>query len=232
MNRARLSEAARAALKARFAEKRAAQIAREIAEASAMADAAAPIEPAPEAASEAPDHDADDADAYKVGYCRPPLDTRWSKGTSGCPDGGHTQRRANKAAREKAEKLERKNKKIIDEVQELFEGPVKITIDGVEKEVSQLTSLVYRDQAAAASDPKIRERQIRLAERLGLLKRSAAKEQVGVVVVSPPMTKEEWLKKAQAARLPLNPLEGLPGIDKDIDRTVGRRGETLDDDQT
>ncbi|HEY1886505.1 MAG TPA: DUF5681 domain-containing protein [Roseiarcus sp.] len=78
-------------------------------------------------------------DAYEVGYCRPPKETRWKKGQSGNP--GPKKRRPASAA-------------TVEIIDRLFRDPVDIVENGVARKVSTLEAILMRLWAAELSGSK------------------------------------------------------------------------------
>jgi Family of unknown function (DUF5681) len=77
--------------------------------------------------------------AYRVGYCRPPQETRWKKRQSGNP--GPKKRRPASAA-------------TVEIIDRLFRQPIEIVENGVARNVSTLEAILMRLWAAEMSGSK------------------------------------------------------------------------------
>lgn len=226
-------DAARARRAEREAELRAIAAQRDAErQAAAQAENTAPGESAPSS---------DDAtDGYEVGYGKPPLHTRFKKGEkSPAEDGGWPTKRRKKAERQEAERLmqirqEEARKKRAEEIPKRLKAylqrDVTVVINGTTETVSAMERQMMHLEQKSFTDDKSQTKLLKLAKDLGVFDKPSEKQQVGVVVVTPPtMSKEAWLKKARATKLPLDPLEGLPGIDPGaLDRVRGRTGKTAE----
>jgi hypothetical protein len=73
-------------------------------------------------------------DDYKVGYGRPPLETRWGKGESGNPS-----------------KKPRRQENIVEMLDRLLLSPVKVTLNGETKRVSSLEAIISQLQVKEMS---------------------------------------------------------------------------------
>jgi hypothetical protein len=147
----------------------------------------------------------------KVGYKSPPLHSRFQKGESGNPRG---------RPRNKPTKSTRQS---FDEVL-ARRVPVK-RADGKQVRMS-LRDVVLEKlvQEAIKGDTAARRDVFALMKLLGEFAPRPSQERVGVVVVERPCaTTSEWLELAAQTSLPLNPLEGLPGLTGDeCDRSPAR----------
>lgn len=161
--------------------------------------------------------DAGDDDG-SVGYGRPPRSGQFKKGKSGCPNGGHEQRRAKRmAAERKAARKERhklsKVRNIIKEV--ALEQRVVQTANGRMKLATAeilVRKIVERAMSKDASDKDIR-RAFTLFKDQGLFERERDKGQTGVLVVYPIMKEDEWARATEGELLPKDPLHGIPGAE-------------------
>lgn len=157
----------------------------------------------------------------------------WFKpGQSGCPDGGHRQRRANKKAREEAEaaaEAERQTQTLADIVRAKLSERRAVSVDGVSTKMSNRDILATRIiENAVKGDARDLERLIKYIDRHGLEK--AKPKGTGVLVVYEPMKNgEQWEKDSEGDHhLTKDPLEGLPGYDSSKPLTTKNRGETPD----
>jgi hypothetical protein len=73
-------------------------------------------------------------DDYKVGYGRPPLETRWKKGESGNP-----------------RKKPRRQENIVEMLDRLLLSPVNVSLNGETKRVSALDAIVSQIQVKEMS---------------------------------------------------------------------------------
>jgi hypothetical protein len=136
----------------------------------------------------------DDQHDYKVGYRRPPKHTRFKKGQSGNPRG-----RPRKAA-----------PPVEDVFRKVMATPVKLS-DGRRVSVIEaaLRKLVKDALSGDRQALKVLLRELRNSKLL-----DPDYSRVPGVLVMPdlPTNIEEWMRLAEAAEQPKNPLEGLPGI--------------------
>lgn len=184
------------------------------------------------------------AKTYETGHCKPPVEHQFKPGESGCATGGWDSRRRRQAEETEAARLAERTAEAAEKakaanlpkrLEALFTREVKVTIDGVEQMVPAVVAMIMLAEKRAYTDDASLTRYLKLAEKLGFLDKPVEKERVGVVVVGRRLSKEEWLKKARATKLPLDPMEGLPGYDaanKTLDGNPvnfgGGRGVTKD----
>jgi hypothetical protein len=160
----------------------------------------------------------DSDDDGEVGYRKPPRSGQFKKGQSGCPSGGHAQRRANKGARaRKAAAAERSRNRALqdiirtvareEQVVNTTAGPVNMpNVEIIVRKVFQ------QAMAKDASDKRFRQA-LALLDKAGLLKPLPEKGNTGVLVVYPIMKQDDWLKATEGERLPRDPLHGIPGAE-------------------
>lgn len=171
--------------------------------------------------------DTEDED-YEVGYGRPPKHTRFKKGKSGCPDGGHDKRRANKQQRQQKEKHEQESigQKIIDH----FTAMHRVKINGVDQDLTMLEVALKQlaEDALVKRDPAARKLLLEIGQKNGWFKAPPpGKAESGVLVVYAPQTMEQWTKATEGELLPKNPLEGIPGCEN-WDEVKKGRGKSAD----
>lgn len=170
---------------------------------------------------------------YEVGYGKPPKKTQFKKGQSGCPDGGHEQRRAKKRAAllEENEQKKRDELELRDIIRKLANEKHRVrTADGVEEMAAleiMLRGIVNR---AIKSDASTRDQQqaLKLFHHAKLLDPPPAKGRPMVLVVNRIKSKEQWAKDTEGERLSRNPLEGIPGAEHLLDGPKKRSTETPD----
>jgi hypothetical protein len=162
------------------------------------------------------------SDDDKAGYGRPPQKHQFKPGQSGCPDGGHAQRHANKLAREKAERDEQTalDKGLLDIVRKLARELVNVRTNAGLVKMPRLEATMrwaldrpfqpdatWRDRATALKVYKDAE----------LLDPQPDKARPMVLVVNPILGAEEWEKATEGELLPKNPLHGIPGAEHLLD---------------
>lgn len=169
-------------------------------------------------------------DNYRIGYGRPPKHRQWKKGQSGCPTGGHEQRKKNvqKRAEDEMERRERSIKDIIKRI--ATENVIARTKDG-EKEMTRLEAVVrtvfdapHRPNARANAAKDV----LALCKSSGLLD-PTPKDRPMVLVVPAMMEKDQWAKATEGELLPTNPLEGIPGAEEIMNRQYPARKKLLDE---
>ena len=158
-----------------------------------------------------------DADG-EVGYGKPPRSGQFRKGQSGCPSGGHAQRRARKAAKaQKAARLERARLRDLTNIVKTIalEDRTVQTANGAVK--MPTLEILVRKVALRALDKDATDKDIRRAlaifEKANLLKPEIDRGKTGVLVVHPIMKQDEWLKATEGELLPRDPLHGIPGAE-------------------
>lgn len=171
----------------------------------------------------------------EIGYGKPPKKSQFKKGQSGCPDGGHKQRRAKKIARAEKEKEATKqlDERIKDVIRKVGREEFNIVIDGERVSMSAVEIIVCNVfRRAMKSDAS--ERQVALALKLAqhgkLLDPSPSGPRPMVLVVNQIKTPEQWAKDTEGELLPRNPLHGIPGVE-DWNKTEKKRGVVPDKDE-
>lgn len=167
---------------------------------------------------------------YKVGYKRPPLETRFKKGVSGCPDGGAEIKKKKKAERERRAA----QRTVGDVLRDICNEQVPVTINGKRTKMAKLEIMVRKvvDQAATGDRPAFKDVRDLLA-RTGQLKPPAERgdQRSGVLVVTPVRSREDWERATEGHRLPKDPLHGIPGAEGLLsDAPPPRRAPPDDDD--
>jgi hypothetical protein len=162
---------------------------------------------------------ASDDDSYRVGRGKPPKEHQFKKGQSGCPGGGHQQRRAKKA------KAKEKEKSPGEFVVQWFTEKKKVRVNGRTTELSRLEMAFAQleEEAFVKREPAARKLIFDVAQRNGWLKAPPAKSRGFVLVVNPILTAEEWAKQTEGERLPKDPLHGIPGAEGLLDPAPRRR---------
>lgn len=173
-----------------------------------------------------------------VGYGKPPKKSQFKKGVSGCPDGGHAQRRAKKAAKAKAVKqeIEQTDKQIADIVRKLAREKLQVRTSAGLQEMTRLEATVRRALDGVFQQDS-NDRQMRGA--LALYKHAkmldpepVQKDRTMVLVVNRIQSPEEWAKSTEGELLPKNPLEGIPGAENALNGPTRRPRRTgCDDDE-
>lgn len=152
---------------------------------------------------------ADEETPKKVGYCNPPEETQWKKGTSGNPKGRPKKKRASSQ---------------LDEIRGEMERPVTVAVNGVRRKEHPMKILARRTMhRALEGDEKALAQVDRWRKELDAAAQAKAEApKVGVVVLREPMrTVDAWFEEASAYRVPVNALEGLPGYDKETNTLHG-----------
>ncbi|MFZ2029686.1 MAG: DUF5681 domain-containing protein [Vitreimonas sp.] len=160
----------------------------------------------------------DSGDDVKVGYGKPPRSGQFKKGQSGCPSGGHEQRRARKAT--KAQKVASRERARLRELTNIvktiaLEERKVQTANGAVK--MPILEILVRKVALRALEKDASEKDVRRAlamfDKANLLKPVIDTGRTGVLVVRPIMKQDEWLKATEGELLPRDPLHGIPGAE-------------------
>lgn len=167
-------------------------------------------------------------DDDKVGRGNPPKKYRFKPGTSGNPSGGWDKRRARAAAKKKAaeEKAREDERSTLQKIRDILKTKHAVIVDGERQELDTIEIAVMKAvRDLKAGDEKAGEKILRIAKQAGLLTPEPEKptQHVGVVVVRQPARSiEEWAARTRAIRVPLDPLEGIPGYDQDAKTLNGQ----------
>lgn len=158
-------------------------------------------------------------DDEEVGYGRPPKTSQFKPGQSGCPDGGHAQRRAKKLARKKKEEEKEKarDEALVDLVQRLAREEIPVKTANGRSKLSRMEVIVRRALDTAMgpdADPRQIAQALDLLRKAKLLEPRQEKKKSQVLVVYPIMKEDAWAKATEGELLPKNPLEGIPGAEK------------------
>lgn len=170
---------------------------------------------------------------YAVGYKKPPKETQFKKGQSGCPDGGHRQRRASRHAAQRRE----------EEAKKKADKSIKNLIRNVATEVHQVRAaggviemstaeIIVRSVFARAMKPDASERQqqqaLKLLNHVKLLDAPPDGPRPMVLVVNKIQSQEEWMQSTEGELLPRNPLHGIPGAESVLSLPKKRPTDTPD----
>lgn len=176
----------------------------------------------------------DDDDNEPVGFGRPPRKHQFKKGQSGCPDGGHAQRMANKRKRLEKEKAKnaREEQSITNLIGRVAREPIKVrTSDGrvmtMAKAEAAVRKLLDRALSKDASDRAVKQALDLL--KYGKILEPTRKERPMVLVVNQIKSQEKWAKETEGELLPRDPLHGIPGAEGLLNRPGKARGTTPDD---
>lgn len=171
-----------------------------------------------------------DDDNYRIGYGRPPKHRQWKKGQSGCPTGGHEQRKK-KAQKKAQDEMERRERSIRDIIKRIATESVTARTKDGEIEMTRLEALL-RSVFDAPHKPNARANAAKDA--LALVKSSGLldptpKDRPMVLVVPAMMEEDEWAKATEGEKMSKNPLEGIPGAEEIINRQYPTRKKLLDE---
>jgi hypothetical protein len=173
------------------------------------------------------------SDDDEVGFGKPPKKHQFKTGQSGCPDGGHERRRANKAKRAQKEKEDAKeeDKAIRDIIRKVARERHMIVFQGERVNMSALEitvrNVVLRGMKPDASDRHVSQ-SLKLFQHAHLLDPVAEGARPMVLVVNQIKSMEEWAKDTEGELLPRNPLHGIPGFENWEGRPTGRRATIPD----
>jgi hypothetical protein len=165
----------------------------------------------------------------EVGYGKPPKKHQFKKNQSGCPNGGHEQRRANELARAEKEKeaAKKQDEAIKDLIRKLAREEKRIVVDGERVNMSVL-EITLRNVFLRAIKPDANERHVaqalKLYQHAKLLDPASNGPRPMVLVVNRIKTAEEWAKDTEGELLPRDPLHGVPGTEGWNETQRGRRG--------
>lgn len=172
-----------------------------------------------------------------VGYGKPPKKSQFKKGQSGCADGGHEQRRKNKAkqkrqaeesAKDRAKEIENVARRVMMRERPVMTSTGQQLMTNFEIAFQKFAERCNRDDATTQDYALY----FKLAGRLKLLEpppTDAGKTMV--LVVNQIQSVDEWTKSTEGELLPKNPLEGIPGMENALDAPAKRGRVSFDDEE-
>lgn len=153
---------------------------------------------------------ADEGTPNKVGYCSPPKETQWKKGGPSPNPKGRPKKKEPSSH--------------LDDIRKELERPVTVAVNGVRRKELPMAVLARRTMhRALEGNEKALERIDRWRKELDAAAQAKVDApKVGVVVLrEPARSVEAWHEEAGAYRVPINPLEDLPGYDKETNTLNG-----------
>lgn len=172
-----------------------------------------------------------------VGYGKPPKKSQFKKGQSGCPNGGHEQRRKNKAKLKKqANESEKKRvKEIENTARKVMMRERSVMTSTGPKQMSNF-EIAFQKFAERCNrdDATTRDYALyfKLADKLKLIQEPPPEgAKTMVLVVNQIQSIDDWAKSTEGELLPKNPLHGIPGIEDALETPVKRGRRSFGDDE-
>lgn len=174
-----------------------------------------------------------DDDNYRVGYKCPPKHTQFKKNQSGCPSGGHEQRKSRKATREQKQKeeLEASLRELENIVAKLAVEKISVSVGGKKIKLSRF-QIHTQTVLDAALKPNPNPATVKAANdlyRRAKLFDVKPKDRPMVLVVPAAMSEDEWAKATEGERMSKNPLEGIPGAENIMEREYPTRKARIEE---